>query len=64
MWAKGDFAVTVWTLNEKQVQEYIENKEMHHQNDDFEILLINLLCKRKPSYRLEQVVIDFAIMQY
>ena len=37
MWAKGYFAVTVGNLNEQQVQEYIENQEVHHKNDSFEI---------------------------
>jgi len=38
IWARGYFAVTVGNLNEKQVQEYIENQGIHHQKDNFEIL--------------------------
>ena len=57
MWAKGYFAVTVGNLNEQQVQKYIEEQEMHHKRDNFEIYLINQLCKRNRSYRLEAVVI-------
>lgn len=37
IWGRGYFAVTVGNLNEQQVQEYIENQEMHHQRDNFEI---------------------------
>jgi len=37
IWAKGYFAVTVGNLNEKQVQEYIENQEAHRKEDNFEI---------------------------
>ena len=37
IWGRGYFAVTVGNLNEAQVQEYIENQEMHHQQDNFEI---------------------------
>ncbi len=37
MWARGYFAVTVGNLNELQVQEYIENQELHHREDDFSI---------------------------
>ena len=37
MWAKGYFAVTLGNLNERQVQEYIENQEMHHTQDNFSI---------------------------
>ncbi|HMV01641.1 MAG TPA: IS200/IS605 family transposase [Chitinophagales bacterium] len=37
LWARGYFAVTVGNLNEKQVQEYIENQEMHRQDDNFSI---------------------------
>lgn len=37
MWAKGYFAVTVGNLNEREVQEYIENQETHHKKDNFEI---------------------------
>jgi len=31
------FAVTVGNLNEKPVQEYIKNQQMHHKKDDFSI---------------------------
>jgi putative transposase len=37
IWARGYFAVTVGNLNEKQVQEYIENQEVHHKQDNFSI---------------------------
>ena len=37
MWSRGYFAVTVGNLNEQQVQEYIENQEMHHKQDNFSI---------------------------
>ena len=37
IWGRGYFAVTVGNLNEQQVQEYIENQELHHQRDNFEI---------------------------
>ena len=37
IWARGYFAVTVGNLNEKQVQEYIENQEAHHKQDNFDI---------------------------
>jgi len=37
MCARGYFAVTVGNLNELQVQEYIENQELHHREDDFSI---------------------------
>ena len=37
MWAKGYFAVTLGNLNERQVQEYIENQEMHHTQDNSSI---------------------------
>ena len=37
IWAKGYFAVTVGQLNEKEVQEYIENQELHHKQDNFSI---------------------------
>jgi len=37
IWARGYFAVTVGNLNEHQVQEYIENQELHHKQDDFSI---------------------------
>ena len=37
IWARGYFAVTVGNLNEQQVQEYIENQELHHKQDNFSI---------------------------
>ena len=37
IWARGYFAVTVGNLNDQQVQEYIENQEMHHKEDNFSI---------------------------
>ena len=38
IWARGYFAVTVGNLNEQDVQEYIENQELHHQQDNFSII--------------------------
>jgi putative transposase len=37
IWARGYFAVSVGNLNDKQVQEYIENQELHHKEDSFSI---------------------------
>jgi len=37
LWARGYFVTTVGNVNEQQVQEYIENQELHHQNDNFSI---------------------------
>lgn len=37
MWARGYFAVTIGNLNERQMQEYIEQQEAHHKQDDFSI---------------------------
>ncbi len=37
VWGRGYFVVTVGNLNEQQIQEYIENQEMHHAQDNFEI---------------------------
>ena len=37
IWARGYFAVSVGNLNERQVQEYIENQEMLHKEDNFQI---------------------------
>lgn len=37
IWARGYFAVTVGNLNEGQSQEYIENQEIHHKQDNFNI---------------------------
>ncbi len=36
LWARGYFVVTVGNLNETDVQQYIEEQELHH-NDDFNI---------------------------
>ena len=33
IWARGYFAITVGNLNEQQVQEYIENQELHHKEN-------------------------------
>ena len=37
IWARGYFAVTVGNVNEKEIQEYIENQEMDHKQDNFSI---------------------------
>jgi len=37
MWARGYFATTVGNVTEQQIQEYIENQELHHQHDNFSI---------------------------
>lgn len=37
IWARGYFVTTVGHVNEQQVQEYIENQELHHQRDNFSI---------------------------
>jgi putative transposase len=37
LWSRGYFAVTVGHLNEQEVQKYIEEQEMHHQKDNFNI---------------------------
>ena len=37
LWARGYFAVTVGNVNEKDMQEYIENQEQHHKEDQFKI---------------------------
>ena len=37
LWARGYFGVSVGSLNEQQVQEYIETQELHHAEDDFNI---------------------------
>jgi len=37
LWARGYFAVTIGTLNSSDIQEYIENQELHHKNDNFKI---------------------------
>ena len=36
IWARGYFAVTVGNLNEREMQEYIENQKMHHKEDIFQ----------------------------
>ena len=38
IWARGYFAVTVGNLNEREMQEYIENQKMHHKEDNFSIV--------------------------
>lgn len=35
IWARGYFAVTVGNVNEKEIQEYIENQEVSHKQDNF-----------------------------
>lgn len=37
LWGRGYYAVTVGQLNEKEVQDYIENQEQHHKEDNFSI---------------------------
>ena len=37
LWARGYFGVSIGSLNEQQVQEYIEAQELHHAEDDFNI---------------------------
>ena len=37
MWARGYFAVTVGNLNAADIQKYIEEQELHHQNNEFVI---------------------------
>ena len=37
VWSRGCFAVTVGNLNDKQVQEYIENQSLHNKEDDFSV---------------------------
>ena len=37
LWGRGYYAVTVGQLNERDVQEYIENQEQHHRQDNFSI---------------------------
>ena len=37
IWARGYFAVTVGNVNEKEIQEYIENQEMNHKQDNSSI---------------------------
>jgi putative transposase len=37
LWARGYFAVTVGNVNSADIQEYIENQEIHHKTDDFKI---------------------------
>jgi hypothetical protein len=35
IWARGYFAVTVGNVNDKEIQEYIENQEINHKQDNF-----------------------------
>ena len=37
IWGRGYFAVTVGNVNEQEIQEYIENQEVEHQQDNFSI---------------------------
>ena len=37
VWSRGYFAVTVGNLNDKQVQEYIENQSLHNKEDGFSV---------------------------
>ena len=37
MWGRGYYAVTVGSLNEQEVQAYIEDQERHHKEDNFQI---------------------------
>jgi putative transposase len=37
LWARGYFAVTVGNVNSEDVQKYIEQQEMHHKKDNFQI---------------------------
>ena len=37
MWARGYFSVTTGSINEQDVQKYIEEQEIHHKIDDFKI---------------------------
>ena len=37
LWARGYFAVTVGNVNEEDIQRYIENQELHHKTDNFNI---------------------------
>ena len=37
LWARGYFAVTVGNLNEKQIEEYIENQDIERADDDFKV---------------------------
>ena len=37
VWSRGYFAVTVGNINDKQVQEYIENQSLHNKEDDFSV---------------------------
>jgi putative transposase len=36
-WAKGYLAVTVGNVSDEDIQEYIENQEVHHASGDFQI---------------------------
>ena len=37
MWSRGYFSVTTGSINEQDVQRYIEKQEIHHKVDDFKI---------------------------
>ena len=37
LWARGYLAVTVWNVNEQEVQKYLEEQEAHHKQDNFKI---------------------------
>lgn len=37
LWARGYFAVTVGNLNEKQIEEYIENQDVERSDDDVKV---------------------------
>lgn len=37
LWARGYFAVTVGNVNSNEVQKHIEEQEVHHKKDDFQI---------------------------
>ncbi len=37
VWSRGYFSVTVGSINEQDVQRYIEDQEVHHKIDDFKI---------------------------
>ena len=36
-WSRGYFSVTTGSINEQDVQKYIEEQEIHHKIDDFKI---------------------------
>ena len=37
MWSRGYFSVTTGSINEQDVQKYIEEQEVHNKIDDFKI---------------------------